>query len=241
MKAREKAAADLLLLPGWAIPLSYYAPLLSTIKTKVRASVFDYGFFPAAPAQESIKIPSLASGCAPLVVIAHSMGSLFAFRHALSHPSVKAIVLFGAFARFAASGKIPGRSIEDIDAMRKHLQESPEMLLKSFYRASASPDPLRIPPPQNLNLQALSEGLEILATEDVSEKLSTLAVPCLDFVSSNDLIVDAPMSSALAALLPKMQTLKFQGAGHLLPITKPQESAKAIDDFLAATFPDGIG
>lgn len=241
MKRREKAAADLLLLPGWAIPLNYYSSLLDAIKTKVRTGIFDYGFFPKTPVKEPMKIPALASDCAPLVIVAHSMGTLFAFRQAVSHPSVKAVILFGAFARFAAGGKIPGRSIEDIDAMRRHLKESPEMLLKSFYRASASPDPLRIPPPPELNTQALVEGLEILATADVSESLPSFSVPCLNFVSSNDLIVDAPMSSALSSLLPKMRTVHYTGAGHLLPVTKPREVAKDIDEFLASTFPDGIG
>ena len=239
MKSKEKASIDLLMLPGWAIPTGYYFPLLSSIKTKVRTRVFDYGFFPASPSKASMRVPELSANCAPLVIVAHSLGSLFAFKLAASNPSVKALILFGAFARFAAGGAIPGRNHEDIDAMRKHLVENPEVLLKSFYRASASPEPLKIPPPEILNLKALSEGLEILATDDVSSLMPAVTPPCLDFISSNDLIVDAPMSSALSALLPKMQTRSFQAVGHLLPLTKPQESAKAIDEFLATVLSEG--
>jgi pimeloyl-[acyl-carrier protein] methyl ester esterase len=233
MKTRERSSIDFLFLPGWAIQGECYLPMLSALKTKLRISVYDYGFFPKEESDAPMRMPTLSAGCQPLVIAAHSMGSLFAFRLAAANPSVKAVILFGGFARFAASGSIPGRSADDIEAMKKHLAVTPENLLKSFYRASASPDGIRLPPPKPLNGKALMEGMELLAADDVSQLLPNFTQPCLDFVSSNDLIVDEPMSGALASLLPDMRVERFQGVGHLLPITRPKEVASKIDEFLA--------
>jgi len=229
-------------LPGWAIPSAHYMPMLDAIKTKVRSQIFDYGFFPAVKGNEQdICLPAIAASSAPLIIVAHSMGSLFAFKLANANPAVKAVVLFSGFARFSAGGALPGRSIEDIDSMRKHLAENPEALLKSFYRASATPEQLKIQPPQLLNSKSLMSGLEILASEDVSSFMPGLKAPCLNIIAEGDMIVDAPMSAALASLAPSIKMKSFPAAGHLFPITKPEEAAKAIDEFLSENLPEGIG
>jgi len=238
--SQAKPAADLLMLPGWAIAPSHYQPLLDALKTKVRGTIFDYGFF-SSLVDEPMRMPSLSKDCAPLIIVAHSMGSLFAFRLASMNPAVKAIVLFGGFARFSAGNSIPGRSIEDLDSMKRHLTSNSEVLLKSFYRASSLPEPHKLPIPPALNKRALADGLDLLSSDDASDVIAHVKIPCLDIISSGDMIVDAPMSTALASLMPAMEVKQFYDAGHLLPLTRVAAAAKSIDDFIASHFPEGLG
>ncbi len=239
-KSPTRPSYEILVLPGWAIPPAYYMPLLSALKSRNRASVFDYGFFPEVASGFPMRLPELSPDSSPLLVLGHSMGSLLALKLAASCPAVKGLILFNPFARFSESPSVPGRRIEDILSMKTHLGENAESLLKSFYRAAAAPEPMKMQPPEFLNVKALSEGLEFLLEADASSSAQSLRVPALGFSSGSDSIVDAAMASALSGMAPALQMKPVTGAGHMLPATRPLETAALIDAFLAQSFPKGL-
>jgi hypothetical protein len=112
--------------------------------------------------------------------------------------------------------------------MKKHLAVTPENLLKSFYRASASPTGSASRPKRST--QGAMEGMELLAATTYPTS-SELHAACLDFVSSNDLIVDEPMSER-SQPAPRHARRALQGVA-ISPDHQTKEVASKIDEFLA--------
>ncbi len=115
-----------LFLPGWGVDPALYRNLSPD------AELFDYGFFSADSA--AMKEPAAGSASGK-IILAHSMGTAFALRCAALNPSVRGLILFNPFARFAYADDFPcGWKREDVSALKNGMEKNAAVTLKHFYR-----------------------------------------------------------------------------------------------------------
>ncbi|MDD3117576.1 MAG: alpha/beta hydrolase [Victivallales bacterium] len=223
---------DYLFLPGWAVPPDYYRRLQLT--DGAAAAVVDYGFF----TPESVSDPRSAGAraaavTAPTVVLAHSLGTLFALRAAAENRHIAALILFAPFPRFTvAADYSAGCPLRELRAMRLQLRRQPETLLRHFYAAMGNPETVGFEPGAVLNVAALEAGLAGLAEEDVRSVVPRVGCPVLLLQGENDVISGTGGAAYLAARLPQVRLQLFPGAGHALPFTRTGACREVIGDFL---------
>ena len=216
------------IFPGWALSGELYAPYENIAKKTI---VHDAGFF-----SKSDKGSIALSPDGQCFITAHSMGSLFALKAAVSSENVKALILFSPFARFTSCKSYEAQDHESIDVMKKHLDSNPEALLKSFWRKMAKPENLTINIPGFFNVPRLKEGLDVLANCDVRELLSEIRVPVLIFQGTGDLISSVATASFVNGNIPHSKLVMIEKAGHAIPFTKTRECIEKMKSFLAEAF-----
>lgn len=195
-----------LFLPGWGVDPALYRNLSPD------AELFDYGFFSADNA--AMKEPAAGSASGK-IILAHSMGTAFALRCAALDPSVRGLILFNPFARFAYADDFPcGWKREDVSALKNGMEKNAAVTLKHFYRNCAFPEKMRIGVPAQLNITALLEGLDFLAAFDYRNLLHSIQCPVAVLTGSGDRIVNREMSSL--SLKGKVCAGEYDG-GHFLP------------------------
>ncbi len=67
---------------------------------------------------------------------------------------------------------------------------------------------------------------------DVMERLGEISVPVLVLTASDDRLTPVKYGKYLAEHMPKARLVHIEDAGHLSPMEKPEEVAKAILDFV---------
>lgn len=216
------------ILPGWAVPVSLYAPFE---KIAAETIIHDAFFFSPDANCKIEKTLSLDTE-EQCVITAHSMGTLFALKAAALSKNIRALILFSPFAKFTSSENYEAQDSIAVETMKKHLATNPEALLKSFWRRMAKPENFVIEMPKFINTERLSEGLDILASVDVRSLLMKIEVPTLIFQGSSDMISSCSMVSYVKDNLPNAELITFENPGHALPFTKTAECICKIKNFL---------
>lgn len=195
-----------LILPGWGVDPALYRNLSPD------AELFDYGFFSAGSAAMKEPASGSASG---KIILAHSMGTAFALRCAALDPSVRGLILFNPFARFAYADDFTcGWKLKDVSALKSGMEKNAAVTLKHFYRNCAFPEKIRPDVPLRLNITALLGGLDFLAAFDYRNLLSSIQCPVAVLTGSGDRIVNGEMSTL--SLHGKVCAEEYEG-GHFLP------------------------
>jgi pimeloyl-[acyl-carrier protein] methyl ester esterase len=164
---------------------------------------------------EDTGIPSNA------VVIGHSLGVMWALRHApVTIKGLVSIAGFDCFHRHVL--------MRDIRAMERYLETDPEKQMKSFYAACGYIPFFNI---KTMNLGRLKQGLGWLKEWDERKMLKNYDCPVLALASQDDLIVPPDMSRDVWARYPLRMNDK---GGHILPLTRPEWCAKNIEEFINA-------
>ncbi len=195
-----------LILPGWGVDPALYRCL------SPEAELFDYGFFSPDNAPMKEPAPGSASG---KLILAHSLGTAFALRCAAQDPSVRGLILFNPFARFAYADDFTcGWKQEDIAALKNGIGKNAAVALKHFYRSCAFPEKLRVDVPQQRNVTALLEGLDFLAAFDYRSLSDSIQCPVAVLTAAEDRIVNREMSFSP----PRACRKEYEG-GHFLPFS----------------------
>lgn len=218
-----------IVVPGWGIPLSFYAALNPDV-------IFDHGFFPS-----DANFPETSGGAvrvarphsmgttdgfelpdSPYEVVAHSMGALTALADSPLRNNAYKLVIFGGFAKFAESeDNTHGTPLADIDAMSDAVRTDPQKLLKRFHRLVAFPEKFRFRQiPERVDSQALLEGLELLKTRDVRGDLESIRTPVTLFHGKRDTVVSPELARYAVSKIPEAELTIIPNAGHALPFTK---------------------
>jgi len=205
---------DMILFPGWGIAVEEYSAL------KVDR-IIDYGFF-----YDEKSVPDLMNPDEwldsiqpekPYTLIAHSMGALFVLRSSQLRDNAEEIIIVGGFAKFAESEDNPyGKPPSEPVMMQKQLKRNPKALLKSFYRAVAAPERLKIAVSDTLNISQLHIGLELLKNCDIRKDLESIKVPVRIMHGKDDLIVSAKLAEYLHSKIKKSSLELFSEKGHWL-------------------------
>lgn len=180
----------------------------------------------------------------PRVWVGHSLGGIFALNLAIRHPDkCAAIVCISSTARADAPSNHDKRLAQLHRAQSAGSCEPISLEMKPVFGLTA-----RSPLATSLVRQAESVGLRRFAHQvhyaltrpNRADRCHTINCPILAIVGIDDDICPTDLSDeiiALGALENRNQRARIAGAGHLVPMTHPQQVAARIDEFLATIQP----
>ncbi|OYT71944.1 MAG: 3-oxoadipate enol-lactone hydrolase [Chloracidobacterium sp. CP2_5A] len=184
-----------------------------------------------------------ALGVERALVVGHSLGGFIAQELTLAHPErVTKLVLAGT--SFGGPESIPptpaamavlllDRTMDPMELIRRGLETAvapsftaakPPMLERLIAYRLTTPVP-----PEAFQSQMLAG-----ATHNAADRIAAIACPTLILAGELDQVVPPGNVALLQAKLPRAQAVVIPDAGHLFPIEKPNETAAALDAFLAA-------
>lgn len=157
--------------------------------------------------------------CPEGVYITHSLGTMWALRHARGN--IKALISINGFCTFR-----PFAPKKVLAAMQARLQDDPEGQMRDFWAACGL---THKPDLSSLNREKLARGLDWLAKWDETEALHSLSAPVLSVMAGDDRIL--PLE-AMQKMWQDFTVCASEDGGHALPQTKAAGCAGAIKDFL---------
>jgi pimeloyl-ACP methyl ester carboxylesterase len=92
--------------------------------------------------------------------------------------------------------------------------------------------------PSQLRAAAAEAARLVIDAAALAPRVAQIAAPALVLTGDGDRIVDPDHQSAwLASTLPGASLVRFEGAGHMLHHTAPEEVALAIEGLSASAVP----
>jgi pimeloyl-[acyl-carrier protein] methyl ester esterase len=174
------------------------------------------------------------------VLMGWSLGALLALRTALEFPErVDRLVLVSGTARMPEAEGYAGTDPRVLRAMRSRLTRDAGRVLSEFADLCAEPDGDAAVRSDYFEMahtqsrEALSAGLEALASLDFRGRLTEISVPVLLIHGSEDKVIPLSQTEALTAHLPDARLEVLVGRGHALPLTASGELVQAVRRFLA--------
>lgn len=181
----------------------------------------------------------------PRVLFGHSMGGLIALKAVVAGTEVDRLVLYEPIVLALLDPADPDdraalawdrACIDDVRA--EMAARRPEAAVRRFVEAYGDTSWAEIPAPARAALVARSEGLLAAAEATNAARLATadvraLQIPTLILTGSRSPAVLGRMAARLAALLPHVERVTIDGAGHMGPITHPAPIAEAVRRCLA--------
>lgn len=175
------------------------------------------------------------------VLVGESMGGRVAINAVVRHPQrFDGLVLIGSSAKLK-----PPMSDEEFSMQQLMLRQQYEEFVKEFVTAS-------IPEPNSDHL--INWGMDICFRTDVEAAirylrvfegpdenhldlpLSQVTVPTLVIHGAMDKLVPLEEANTLASSIPNAELRVFNDAGHVPPVTQPNEVVKTIEEWVSNLF-----
>ncbi|MEZ5715768.1 MAG: alpha/beta hydrolase [Paracoccaceae bacterium] len=188
----------------------------------------------------------LVGGDGPMDIIGHSFGATVALRLAIEHPEmVRSLVIIESVFIAAAMADDPG--LMDRHA---HLMAEYDAAVKRGDTATAAREFMRewgdgrpweaLPEAQRafladrIHLIEANNATVLLDTPGIlkNRRIEAVTAPALLIRGAETSPLVAPIHAAIAARMQRAESLSIPGAGHMVPITHPGETADAIGAFL---------
>lgn len=169
-----------------------------------------------------------------VVGIGHSMGGGIGQMLALTYPDyVAGLVLVATGAKLRVSPELLDNIVDDPQAVAR--------ILRDWLWAGDMPDE-----PRDIAIERLLEVPpeivygDYLACDrfDVRDRLAAIKAPTLILSGTEDYITPYKFSTYLAEYIPNAELVTIAGAGHMLPVERPQMVAESIQNWLNRLFPD---
>ena len=195
-----------------------------------------------AGALDPLRVASLlASAYQPGPWLGWSLGGLFTMALAAHHPrSVTKLILVGATPYFVQAPNWPyGTEFKVLQAFSDQLERDYEATLRRFLslqagvgeRAQVRQLMSDLESAGRPQAAALSEGLAVLATQDLRADLSRIRVPTLFIHGADDKIVSPEAARWSAEQIPGARFC-LVGSGHAPFLSAVHECADIVRDFL---------
>ncbi len=225
-----------LFIPGWAADAAIWQPFADGFPA---GAVDRLPWEAALPGPAGSRLSARAAAAeAPVLLFGWSLGALAALETALALPDrVAALVLVSGTARLPAADGYPGADRRACRAMRARLRADARAVIRDFAAHCAQPEPESVctgvfTAACSADLEALRAGLDYLDRTDVRAALSRLRVPALLLHGAEDQVIPVACGRFLARTLPNAQYREWAGAGHALLVTRRNELAAQIRNFL---------
>jgi pimeloyl-ACP methyl ester carboxylesterase len=169
-----------------------------------------------------------------VILVGHSMGGAVVLTAALAQPEwLHALVLTGSGARFVLSSHLLGLIRSDYAAAVDYIIglsfapiDGALTYAQRIARQGARRKLLRTP--QHVTLA----DYEACSRFDAAERLSEVKVPALVVVGEHDRLTPPSLSEELSAGIPAAQLHIVPGAGHMLPLEKPDAYNELVRTFV---------
>ena len=161
------------------------------------------------------------------ILAGHSMGGAVAQQIALSDPDRVAGLVLIATGSAAFDPALPQRILDAPDATLDWvIANAWGPSVPADLRALARQRMAQTPP-------AVLRG-DYLACQsfDVRDRLGAISAPALVVGASDDRMVRISFSETLAERIPRATLIVIQGAGHMVPLERPAEVARAVTEWL---------
>ncbi|PIE13464.1 MAG: alpha/beta hydrolase [Rhodobacterales bacterium] len=183
----------------------------------------------------------------PMDVFGHSFGATVALRLAIEHPElVRSLVLIESVFFAAANRDDPDLSARHAAAMAGYTDAvargDNEGAAREFLREWGDGTPWDTMPPETrafmadrIHLVEANDATVLHDTPGLLDKglIETVTVPVLLIRGGDSSAFVEPVHNAIARRLPDARQAVIEGAGHMVPITHPVETATEIRSFLA--------
>jgi pimeloyl-ACP methyl ester carboxylesterase len=164
------------------------------------------------------------------IMVGHSMGSAIALNLALDHPKrVIALVLLGSGARLRV---LP--AILESAANPPTYAAAVQMLTEVSYGPDADPHLKEIAAERMRDIRPTVFHGDLFACNsfDVIGQLDQIRIPTLILCGSQDKMTPVRYAEYLHEHIPSSQLQIVEGAGHMLMLEQPSETARFLSNFL---------
>ncbi len=241
---------DIVLLHGWGLHGDVFKDLAWQLVNDYRVTLIDLPGHGRSPAsQRAQDLAAFAQQVAdeapsPAAWLGWSLGGMIATQVALGVPArVEKLILVTSSPRFVTTDDWPyAMDPAVLDDFAQALHQDYHGTLERFLALQAAPGTagrdtlrqlrqtlLRFPPPGS---RALDDGLAILQSADLRNRLPALRCPVLSIFGQHDRLVPAAVAPAVKALLPNAQVEIIKGSGHAPFISHPQAFLALVTAFL---------
>lgn len=242
-----------LFITGWTISSAVFDPVLGHYAGRVRIIAYDHrGSGRSAPWPAPVSMAMLAADAARVLdergvahahVMGVSMGAMVALELAVRMPErVKSLVLIGGTPGGPASSIPPVpqtvRTLAQVAADTvRHRRWWPAAVLVSPTARREEPEHVRRlvapfgrhrPPPWTVQFQTLATSCFTRRSD-----LHRVRAPTLVLHGSEDVMSPLRNATDLAAGIPGAELHVERGAGHAVPLERPQRSAEVLLDWVA--------
>ena len=168
-------------------------------------------------------------GWPPLIVCGHSMGGAISQQLALAHPErTAALILVSTGARLKVNPSILEQCLSDTETVIARIQRWAWAPGSDEAQMALAEEQLRAVTP------AVLRG-DYLACHhfDIRGRLRQIQQPTLVCCGALDKMTPLSLSQQLVDEMPAAELREFAGAGHMLPLERPQAMAAALSEWLA--------
>lgn len=236
--------APLVLLHGWAMRPTVWAPLVRELGTDREISALALpghdGASPAAnPTVHAWSDALLARMPPRAIVVGWSLGAMLALDLAARHPQrVSSLVLIGATPRFVATAGWPcALPAETVSAFVSGYAAAPEPTLRRFLALQAVGDSARrrvLSVLENSREDgtvwrpALADGLTVLADADLRAALGMITQPVQLIHGEGDALMPVDAARAMTGALPNARLDVIEACGHAPFLSSPGACAALV-------------
>jgi len=231
---------DLVLLPGWSMPVAVFAPLLALLPETVRVTVMP---LPQATSLQEMAQRTLTAAPENAVWCGWSLGGLVAAQAALLQPArVAALLALATSPAFVARADWPqAMPAADLAAFSAGISGAAPELAATLTRfdalqsrgaanARAELRELRAlrnaaPPP---SATALRNGLQVLHDGDLRVGLAALSCPSTWLYGEQDALVPVSVAADVRKLLPRARIEVVAQASHFGVVADAQRLAAVL-------------
>ncbi|MCP3867789.1 MAG: pimeloyl-ACP methyl ester esterase BioH [Gammaproteobacteria bacterium] len=242
---------DLVLLHGWGMNESVWSVILPRLSGLYRVTLVElpgHGNSGCHPDQDTLA--SWAEACLDVAPrkadwLGWSLGGLVAVQAGLDAPCrIRKLVLVNSSPKFVKEASWPHAVEESVlrqfsSALKKNPGQTLNRFLSLQVRGDDSArmtlrllreDVARRPDPK---LLALEQGLALLLTVDLRNRLTDLRCPSLWLLGERDTLVPAAIADDLARIsAPGVKVRILEGCAHALFISHPAECLSALHEFI---------
>ena len=222
----KKKKLKAIFIPGWATDQKIFTPFYDLFSKYelLNFYFFSSGTFP------SIKRTFPLQEIKNTILIAYSMGGLYALKWASKYP-FKALILISSFSQFSYT-KIGDKLLQKL---RKDFLSNPLLTLKNFYKNISSPFPVKgFFSIKKINQQNLLYGIDCLEKGKITdEELKKIDSPSFLVYGEKDLIISHHHFQKLKSTIKNPFSLVDKNSGHSLIIHRQDFLKEEIKKFIS--------
>jgi len=165
-----------------------------------------------------------------VVLVGLSMGGAISQLFALTHPDrLAGLVLASTGAKLKVLPLI-------FETIRKDFEGYLKMMGQFSFGKTASEEVKRemLEETRKQKPEVILGDFRACDAFDVRERLSEIHAPTLVLSGTEDLLTPPKYSDFLVERIPGAKLVRFPGAGHMLPVEKPEEFNRAVEEFVEA-------